>query len=51
MSRYNFTLSPAYVSRGVTCIPDEVGPEPVPAWTLLSAVMLATTIISFIWFG
>ena len=52
MTRDNFTLSPAYVAgRPVARHPDKLVPAQMPAWTLLSAVMLASMIVSTIWFG
>jgi hypothetical protein len=52
MTRNNFTLSPAYaVGRAVVRLPEKLVPAPMPAWTLLSAVMLASMVVSTIWFG
>lgn len=53
MSRYSFSLSPAYVARGVQNAPETLAIErsQVPAWTLLSAVMLASMIFSLVWLG
>jgi hypothetical protein len=51
MKSFNFTLSPAYATRGAASVPAEVAPESMPAWTLFSAVMLASTIFTVIWYG
>jgi hypothetical protein len=51
MKRCNFTLSPAYVASNAASVPVEIASDAIPAWTLLTAVMLAGTVFGMIWFG
>jgi hypothetical protein len=51
MSRYTFSLSPAYVVGRAANASDNlaVSSNGMPAWTFLSAVMLASMIFALIW--
>ena len=53
MRRCNVNLSAAYAAHGERNVTDGLASTntQMPAWTMLTAIMLATIIFNFVWLG